>query len=73
MRSDTLIRHDGLQALRERLGPVEAERFIVLINRESFDYTEWQQTLWQNESVDEIFAMAKKYTEQISAHQKLIP
>jgi hypothetical protein len=65
MRSDTLIRHDGLQALRERLGPIEAERFIVLINRESFDYTEWQQTLWQNESVDEVFAMAKNYTEQI--------
>ena len=65
MRSDTLIRHDGLQALRERLGPVEAERFIVLMNRESFDYTEWQQTLWQNESVDEVFDMAKKHTEQI--------
>ena len=65
MRSDTLIRHDGLQALRERLGPVEAERFIVLINRESFDYTEWQQTLWQNESVDEVFDMAKKHTEVV--------
>ena len=65
MRSDTLIRHDGLQVLRERLGPVEAERFIVLMNRESFDYTEWQQTLWQNESVDEVFDMAKKHTEQI--------
>ena len=65
MRSDTLIRHDGLQVLRERLEPVEAERFIVLINRESFDYTEWQQTLWQNESVDEVFDMAKKHTEQI--------
>ena len=66
MRSDTLIRHDGLQVLRERLGPVEAERFIVLMNRESFDYTEWQQTLWQNESVDEVFAMAKEHTEQIT-------
>ncbi len=65
MRSDTIIRHDGIQALRECLGPVEAERFIVLINRESFDYTEWQQTLWQNESVDDVFAMAKKHSEQI--------
>lgn len=65
MRSDTLIRHEGIQALRERLGPVEAERFIVLINRESFDYTEWQQTLWQDKSVDEIFAMAKEHTTQI--------
>ena len=67
MRSDTIIRHDGIQALRERLGPVEAERFIALINRESFDYTEWQQTLWQNESVDDVFAMAKKHTEKIKS------
>ena len=65
MRSDTLIRHDGIQALRERLGP-EAERFIVLISRESFDYTEWQQTLWEDNSVDEVFAMAKKHNEQIA-------
>lgn len=64
MRSDTLIRHEGIQALRERLGPVEAERFIVLINRESFDYTEWQKTLWQDKSVDEVFAMAKEHSEQ---------
>jgi hypothetical protein len=67
MRSDTLIRHDGIQALRERLGPVDAERFIVLINREAFDYTEWQQTLWQDENIDEVFARAKKHTEQVES------
>jgi hypothetical protein len=66
MRSDTLIRHDGIQALRERLGFIESERFIVLINRESFDYTEWQQTLWQEQSVDDVFAMAKKHNEQVA-------
>lgn len=65
MRSDTLIRYDGIQALRERLGPVEAERFIVLISRESFDYTEWQQTLWQDKTVEEVFVMAKKHSETI--------
>ena len=70
MRSDPLIRHEGIQALRERLGPVEAERFIVLISRESFDYTEWQQTLWQDKSVDEVFAMAKKHSEQIGQEAK---
>jgi hypothetical protein len=69
MRSDTLIRHDGIQALRERLGPVEAERFIVPISRESFDYTEWQQTLWQDKSVDEVFAMAQKHNEQMAGKE----
>ncbi len=60
MKTDMLIRYEGMRALRERLGPVEAEKFIVLIHREPFDYTEWQQTLWQNERVDELFEAAKK-------------
>ena len=59
MRTDMLIRSEGMRALRERLGPVEAEKFIVLIRWEPFDYTEWQQTLWQNKSVDELFEAAK--------------
>ena len=51
MRTDTEIRHDGLQALSHALGPVEAERFIALINRERFDYTEWRKTQWADETV----------------------
>jgi len=59
-----LIRYEGMRALRERLGPVEAEKFIVLIRREPFDYTEWQQTLWQNKSVDELFEAAKQQSSE---------
>lgn len=62
MRTDMLIRYEGMRALRERLGLVEAEKFIALIRREPFDYTEWQQTLWQTQSVDELFEMAKQQT-----------
>ncbi|HDN26044.1 MAG TPA: hypothetical protein ENG03_02895 [Thioploca sp.] len=64
MRTDMLIRYEGMRALRERLGPVEAEKFIVLIRREPFDYTEWQQTLWQNKSVDELFEAAKQQSSE---------
>jgi len=60
MKTDMLIRYEGMRALRERLGPVEAEKFIVLIRREPFDYTEWQQTLWQNKSVNELFEAARQ-------------
>jgi len=60
MKTDMLIRYEGMRALRERLGLVEAEKFIALIRREPFDYTEWQQTLWQNKSVDELFESAKQ-------------
>lgn len=57
-----MIRYEGMKALREKLGIVEAERFISLILRESFDYTEWQRDLWKDKSIDELFNAAKTYT-----------
>lgn len=54
MKTDTEIRTDGLRALVDALGVVEAERFISLILREPFDYTQWQRDLWPDRSVREI-------------------
>ena len=54
MSTDTEVRLRGLQALVEALGTVEAERFITLILREPFDYTQWQRHLWAEKSVDDI-------------------
>lgn len=58
MRTDTELRVDGLRALAEALGAVEAERFVTLILREPFDYTQWQRTLWPDKTVGEISAAA---------------
>lgn len=54
MNTDTEVRIRGLRALVETLGPVDAERFITLILREPFDYTQWQRQLWAEKSVDEL-------------------
>lgn len=54
MITDTEIRLRGVEALIQALGEVQAERFISLILREPFDYTEWQQRLWQDRSVEQI-------------------
>ena len=54
MNTDTEVRIRGLRALIEALGIVEAERFITLILREPFDYTQWQKQLWTERSVDEL-------------------
>lgn len=59
MSTDTEVRIRGLRALVEALGTVEAERFITLILREPFDYTQWQRQLWADKSVDEISKAAK--------------
>ena len=54
MSTDTEVRIRGLRALVEALGEVEAERFISLILREQFDYTQWQRQLWADKSVAEL-------------------
>ncbi len=64
MKSDTLIRYEGMKILRQHLGLLEAERFITLIKREPFDYTTWQRALWPGKSVDEIFEMASEFQKQ---------
>jgi hypothetical protein len=56
MKSDTLIRIEGMEALMEKLDLVDAERFITLIKKEPFDYTRWQETLYEGMSVEDICA-----------------
>jgi hypothetical protein len=63
MRTDTEIRAEGFNALINVLGAVEAERFIALAHRESFDYTEWRQTQWPNETVASLADRARKLRE----------
>ena len=45
---DTVLRKEGMRKLNEWFGVVNAERFIALIIREPFDYTEWQRSLYEN-------------------------
>lgn len=59
MKSDKLIRNEGMEALIAKLGYVDAERFIMLVGREPFDYTEWRQEhLQDNMSIRELSNMA---------------
>lgn len=52
------IRIKGMDALIAALGEVDAERFVTLMLREPFDYTEWQRDLWKDKSIEEISRMA---------------
>ena len=58
MRSDDILRTDAMNLLLKELGEVETERFIYLIKREHFDYTEWQHILWDELTIDEIYKLA---------------
>jgi len=63
--TDTEVRIKGMEALIAALGEVNAEKFITLIMREPFDYTEWQRTLWNDKTVEEISSMAMERRRRI--------
>lgn len=57
--TDLELRRSGMDALSEKLGLVQAERFIALLLREPFDYTEWRSRQYQGETVASLFQAAK--------------
>jgi len=65
MMNSAVLLDEGMQCLSEKLGPVEAERFISLLIREPFDYTKWRENnLFLNQSVKEISDAAVLYHEK---------
>ena len=54
MMTDTEIRAKGVQVLAQYLGDIEMERFIALVQREAFDYTQWRQAIDADESLEDI-------------------
>jgi len=65
MKTDTLIRNEGMEILANNLGLVDAERFVMLIQRESFDYTQWQRNLFEDETVEEISKAAMAHRKRL--------
>ena len=55
MKADTLIRAEGMDTLIKNLGLIEAERFVMLIQKETFDYTKWQENLFKDMTIGEIY------------------
>ena len=62
--TDNEIKLQGLNALVESMGEVQAERFISLMLRQPFDYTQWQKKLWIDKSIEEISTMAMEYRKE---------
>lgn len=65
MRTETEIRVAGLQTLVANLGLVEAERFIALLSREPFNYTEWRKTGLPDMDLRELSKAANQYSRNL--------
>jgi len=61
MRTDNVVRLEAMEALITTIGAVDTERFISMVKRDTFDYTEWQRKLWSDKSIEEIHAMATEH------------
>ena len=65
MKTDTIVRKEGMQILVNQLGDVDAERFIALIAREPFDYTECRRTNLPDEDVRDLSRKAQEYAQRM--------
>ncbi|KAI4443180.1 hypothetical protein FMM80_04570 [Schaedlerella arabinosiphila] len=66
MKTDTIIKQEGINALISKLGYVDAERFIVLISKEPFDYTKWREhSLDEGLSVRQLSKKAMSYSKNM--------
>ena len=60
--TESVLLKTGMLVLIEKLGYVEAERFISLLLREPFDYTQWRtENLFVGMTVEEINAEAERF------------
>jgi hypothetical protein len=62
--ADAELKVLGFEILSRHLGLVETERFIALIQREKFDYTQWRAHLFADLSGEEISRQAMVWQTQ---------
>lgn len=60
MKTETEIRVAGMHALIGALGLVEAERFLMSVSRDRFDYTEWRRQGLPDYSLEELAKLANQ-------------
>jgi len=63
MRTDNVLRYEAMALLMRTFGAVDAERFISMVKRDTFDYTEWRRGLWNDMTIEEIYKEAAEYHE----------
>ncbi|GHV83056.1 hypothetical protein AGMMS50212_03960 [Spirochaetia bacterium] len=65
--TDAVLKYEGLKVLDDHFGPVDMERFLVMISREQNDYTKWHE---QNEDTLSVREFSKKAMDHQSNTEK---
>ena len=66
--NETVLQQSAMRLLIENFGHVDAERFISLMIKEPFDYTEWQKHLYEDMTVEELSRKAMEYRDSKKAN-----
>ena len=59
--TDNMLAVKCMNILMDAVGPVDAERFVSIVTNDSFDYTEWQQNLFKDETVESLFEKVRDF------------
>ena len=52
--NDAVLKQSVMKHLMLNFGHVQTERFISLISKENFDYTKWQENLYEDMTIEEL-------------------
>ena len=66
MRTDNVLRYEAMELLMQKFGAVDAERFISMVKRDTFDYTEWRRGQWNDMTIEEIHAAATEHANAVN-------
>jgi hypothetical protein len=64
-RSEMALRETGYMALIHSLGYADTLRFLTQLSPGQGDYLEWQEQVFGDASVDEIYEQARKHWERL--------
>ena len=62
--SEHELRQQAIQVLADKLGPVEALRFLALVSREPFDYQKWRKEYFSHYNLDDLLGEVREHHSQ---------
>ncbi|MCL2426140.1 MAG: hypothetical protein FWD05_07360 [Oscillospiraceae bacterium] len=65
MDTDNTLQIKAMNVLISALDIVDTGRFINIVKRDTFDYTEWQRKLWEEQSISEIHEAAIAWMKRV--------
>ena len=68
--NDTVLSQNAIKCLIKNFGIVQTERFISLIIKDPFNYTEWQRDLYSDMTVNELFDAASNWKDSSLSKEK---